>query len=92
MIRKFRVTAITCASPTEEGHLVIYDLHSLKQTNELTFASRISAYLFSEDGKRLFVLTNDQTAFILDVPRGNCCNDCVKMNLGFGRVFLSRKV
>jgi WD40 repeat protein len=49
------------------GHLIIYDLHSLKQINDLTFASRISAYLFSEDGKRLFVLTNDQTAFVLDV-------------------------
>jgi WD40 repeat protein len=49
------------------GHLIIYDLHTLKQTNELSFANRISAYLFSEDGKRLFVLTNDQTAFILDV-------------------------
>jgi hypothetical protein len=47
--------------------LIIYDLHSLKQINDLTFASRISAYLFSEDGKRLFVLTIDQTAFVLDV-------------------------
>jgi len=60
------------------GHLVIYDLHSLKQTNELTFASRISAYLFSEDGKRLFVLTNDQTAFILDVPAGTAATTVSK--------------
>jgi len=53
------------------GHLVIYDLHTLKQTSDFYFASRISANLFSEDGKRLFVLTNDQTAFILDVSGGS---------------------
>jgi WD40 repeat protein len=48
------------------GHLAVYDLHSLKQTSELSFANRISSQLFSGDGKKLFVLTNDQTAFILD--------------------------
>lgn len=49
------------------GHLVVYDLRTLKQTKEYSFADRVSADLFSEDGKRLFVLTNDQTVFILDV-------------------------
>jgi WD40 repeat protein len=49
------------------GHLVVYDLHTLKQTNEFSFADRVSADFFSEDGKRLFVLTNDQTSFILEV-------------------------
>jgi len=53
------------------GHLVVYDLHTLKQTSDFYFPSRISANLFSEDGKRLFVLTNDQTAFILDVSGGS---------------------
>jgi WD40 repeat protein len=48
------------------GHLAVYDLRSLKQTSELSFANRISSQLFSGDGKRLFVLTNDQSAFILD--------------------------
>jgi len=48
------------------GHLAVYDLRSMKQTSELSFADRISSQLFSADGKRLFVLTNDQTAFILD--------------------------
>jgi WD40 repeat protein len=60
------------------GHLVIYDLHTLKQTKEFSFANRISAYLFSEDGKRLFVLTNDQTAFILDVAAGTAATDASK--------------
>ena len=53
------------------GHLVVYELHTMKQISEFSFASRISANLFSEDGKRLFVLTNDQTAFILDVVGGS---------------------
>jgi WD40 repeat protein len=49
------------------GHLVVYDLHSLKQISDYSFASRISGDFFSGDGKRLFVLTNDQTGYILDV-------------------------
>jgi len=49
------------------GHLVVYDLHSLKQIADFSFASRISANLFSADGKRLLVLTNDQMSYILDV-------------------------
>jgi WD40 repeat protein len=53
------------------GHLVVYDLHTLKQSNEFYFASSVSAALFSEDGKRLFVLTNDQTVFILDTTEGS---------------------
>jgi WD40 repeat protein len=52
------------------GHLVVYDLHTLKQIAEFSFASRVSGALFSADGKRLFVLTNDQTGFILDVATG----------------------
>jgi WD40 repeat protein len=49
------------------GHLVVYDLHSLKQISEFSFTSRISGNLFSGDGKRLFVLTNDQLGYVLDV-------------------------
>ncbi len=49
------------------GHLAVYDLHSLKQISEFSFTSRISGNLFSGDGKRLFVLTNDQTGYVLDV-------------------------
>jgi hypothetical protein len=52
------------------GHLVLYDLRTLRQSGEFFFAGRVSAYLFSADGKRLFVLTNDQTGFILDVAAG----------------------
>ena len=49
------------------GHLAVYDLHSLKQISQFSFTSRISGHLFSADGKQLFVLTNDQTGYILDV-------------------------
>lgn len=48
------------------GHLVIYDLHTLKKTGDLSFANHVSGYTFSEDGKRLLVLTDDQTAFVFD--------------------------
>jgi WD40 repeat protein len=52
------------------GRLVLYDLRTLKQTGEFSFGSPISAKEFSGDGGRLFVLTNDQTAYILDVRGG----------------------
>jgi WD40 repeat protein len=50
------------------GHLLVYDLQSLKQIDDLYFANSITAHNFSADGKRLFVLTNDQTAFEFEVP------------------------
>lgn len=49
------------------GHIVVYDLNSLKQTSDLYFSSAISLDLFSADGAKLFVLTDDQTAFQIDV-------------------------
>jgi len=49
------------------GHLAVYDLHTMKQIFEYSFTARISGNLFSADGKRLFVLTNDQTEYVLDV-------------------------
>jgi len=48
------------------GHLVIYDLRTLKPAGDLSFANHVSGYTFSEDGKRLLVLTDDQTAFVFD--------------------------
>ena len=48
------------------GHLVIYDLRTLKQAGDLSFANHVSGYAFSEDGKRLLVLTDDQTVFVFD--------------------------
>jgi hypothetical protein len=50
------------------GHLLVYDLQGLKQIDDLYFANPITAHNFSGDGKRLFVLTNDQTAFEFELP------------------------
>ncbi len=52
------------------GHLLVYDLQSLKLIDDLYFVNSITAHNFSADGKKLFVLTNDQTAFEFDVPSG----------------------
>ena len=49
------------------GHLIVYDLQSLKQIEDLYFGDSIAAHLLSGDGSKLFVLTNDQTAFQFDV-------------------------
>jgi len=49
------------------AHLLVYDLKSLKQTDEYFFAEPVTTKAFSEDGKRLLVLTSDQTVFILDL-------------------------
>lgn len=49
------------------GHLSVYDLQSLKQVSDLYFANPISMQAFSGDGAKLLVLTNDQTAYELDV-------------------------
>ncbi|HEY6945036.1 MAG TPA: M48 family metalloprotease [Candidatus Acidoferrum sp.] len=53
------------------GHLIVYDLRTLKQTSDLSFANHVSAYTFSNDGKRLLVLTDDQSAFVLDATGGS---------------------
>jgi len=50
-----------------QNELAIYDLSSRSKLDEFTFASNVDLDQFSEDGKRLFVLTNDQTAFSLDI-------------------------
>lgn len=51
------------------GHLVIYDLRTLKQNGELWFTNPVSTMFFSGDGSRLAVLTNDQQAFLFDVAK-----------------------
>ena len=50
-----------------EGLLTVYDLVSFSKRQEFTFPSRISLLRFSDDGKRLFVLTANQTVYVLDV-------------------------
>jgi len=45
------------------GHLVVYDLQTLKPLEDLYFASPVSAQFLSADGAKLLVLTNDQNTF-----------------------------
>jgi hypothetical protein len=49
------------------GHLIAYDLRTFKQIEDLYFSNEVSAHLLSGDGSKLFVLTNDQTAFELNL-------------------------
>jgi hypothetical protein len=49
------------------GKLALYDVNTGAKLDQLLFPAEIAYSRFSEDGKRLFVLTQLQTAFILDV-------------------------
>ncbi|HEY2461331.1 MAG TPA: M48 family metalloprotease [Candidatus Acidoferrum sp.] len=51
----------------ERGQLRIYDLQTFGRPNELIFANHVSVDAFSGDSKKLFVLTDDQTAFVIDL-------------------------
>ena len=55
---------------TDPGRLGLYDLATMQKRSEYTFSSDISFAQFSADGKRLFVLTSDQTAYVLDLNAG----------------------
>ena len=58
-------TKLLCVE-NETGKLAVYDLESLEKRDELSFSSPISMLRFSHDGRRLFVLTVAQTAYIID--------------------------
>jgi hypothetical protein len=51
----------------ESGRLTLYDLSSMEERDKFTFSSPVSLARFSRDGKRLFVLTARQVAYLLDV-------------------------
>jgi peptidase M48-like protein len=51
----------------ERGKLAVYDLASLEKRDEFAFAHPISLTSFSQDGKRLFVLTANQAVYVLNV-------------------------
>jgi|CZKC01.1.fsa_nt_gi hypothetical protein len=51
----------------EAGQLLFYDLSTMEKRDELQFNSPIAMKRFSDDGKRLFVLTAAQTAYVFDV-------------------------
>jgi WD40 repeat protein len=51
----------------ERGQLTIYDLRTMEKRDTYNFTSPVSLARFSADGKRLFVLTANQTAYVLDL-------------------------
>jgi hypothetical protein len=51
----------------ESGKLAVYDLETMEKRDDFIFTRPIAMLRFSQDGKRLFVLTVTQTVYILDV-------------------------
>ena len=49
------------------GKLTIYSLPLMERLDELTFPFRATLARFQADDTRLFVLTEDQTAYVLTV-------------------------
>jgi hypothetical protein len=50
----------------ESGKLAVYDLNTMEKRDEFIFSSPVSLVRFSRDGRQLFVLTSNQTAYLLD--------------------------
>ncbi len=61
-----RAAGLLCVE-NERGQLALYDLTSMEKRDQFVFTSPISLVQFSADGKRLFVLTANQTAYWLDL-------------------------
>jgi hypothetical protein len=59
-------TSLMCVE-NERGKLAVYDLASLEKRDEFTFTHPVSLTSFSQDGKRLFVLTANQAVYVLNV-------------------------
>ena len=55
------------ALSTGSGQLTIYDLNTAAKLDEQIFPDPIAYTHFSEDGQRLFVLTENQDAFVMDM-------------------------
>jgi len=56
-----------CAVSTAEGEVNVYGLADSQLRRTYQFPGSIAYKNFSTDGKRLFVLTRDQTAYVLDL-------------------------
>jgi len=55
------------AAQNERGQLTVYDLGALAKRDEYVLTSPIVFVEFAPDGKRLFVLTAKQSAYVLEV-------------------------
>lgn len=52
-----------------EGRLSVIDMASGREVSQIVLKKGIAAMTFSPDGKRLFLLTRDQIAYILDAAK-----------------------
>lgn len=50
----------------ERGKIAVYDLSTMEKRDELIFSHPVSMLRFSGDGKRLLVLTSNQTVYVMD--------------------------
>jgi beta-barrel assembly-enhancing protease len=55
------------AVENESGRLAVYDLATMEKRDEFGFTHPVALARFSADGKSLFALTTNQTAYVLDV-------------------------
>jgi len=56
--------------PLSETTLNVYDLSTTVFRKHLKFSATIIYHAFSPDGKRMFVMTSDQTVYVLDLAAG----------------------
>ena len=59
----------------ERGQLSLYDLQTMGRREQFNFPGAVALARFSADGRRLFVLTADQTAYVLDVSTASAAKE-----------------
>ncbi|HKV04240.1 MAG TPA: M48 family metalloprotease [Candidatus Acidoferrales bacterium] len=64
------------------GRVDLYAVPSFEKRGQLVFASPLAIWSFSGDGKRLFVLTEDQTAYTFDASRINLGDAAAPISAG----------
>jgi Peptidase family M48 len=62
-----KASSLISIAEDSANQFAVYDLSSRRQLDAFAFPSDVDFEQFSRDGKRLFVLTADQTAYILDL-------------------------
>lgn len=61
------VASNTLAIDLGGGRMTVYDLRTMRRNHDYAFSHGVEYAAFSSDGNRLFVLTSNQTAYVLDL-------------------------
>jgi hypothetical protein len=64
----------------ESGKLSVYDLSTMEKREQITFSSPVALVRFTEDGRRLFVLTSNQTTYLFDTTAISKSSPTTKQN------------